>query len=98
MQVCKYESMQVCNYESMQLCKYASMQVCKYAHIPKSAFVTARQKQFTYALGDYARFAIFFFFFFSGHSKVLSNFSNGESDNNTSKPSTALYGFWWSLG
>ena len=31
----------------MQVCKYASMQVCKYAHIPKSAFVIARQKQFT---------------------------------------------------
>ena len=72
MQVCKYTSVQVCKYASMQLCKYASMhvyasmqvctymQVCKYAHIPKSAFVTSRQKQFTYALGDYARLATFF--------------------------------------
>ena len=51
--------MQVCKYASMHI--YASMQVCKYAHIPKSAFVIARQKQFTYALGDYARFATFFF-------------------------------------
>ena len=56
MQVCNYASMQVCTY--MQVCKYASMhiyasmQVCKYAHIPKSAFVIARQKQFTYVLGD----------------------------------------------
>ena len=71
MQVCKYASMQVCKYasmhiyESMKVCKYecmhiyASLQVCKNAHIPKLAFVTARQKQFTFALGDYARFATF---------------------------------------
>ena len=64
MQVWKYASMQLCKYA--RICKYASMhvyasmQVCKYAHIPKSAFVTARQNQFTYALGDYAHFATLF--------------------------------------
>ena len=58
MQVCKYVC--ICKYASMYV--YASMQVCKYAHIPKSAFVTALQKQFRCALGDYARFATFFYY------------------------------------